>query len=197
MRAYHVDAVIFDLGGVLLNIDYSLTAEAFETLGYSRFDRRFSHTAQDPLFDDFETGKIGEADFFAELQHQAPGQVKLKDLEKAWNAMLLDFPREKLDWVRQTRKQHKIFLLSNTNPTHVRAFTRILRKQHGLESLDALFDHVYFSHLVGLRKPDPEIFQLVLREQNLEAGSTLFIDDTEQHIRAAAGLGIKTRLVAQ
>ena len=183
--------IIFDLGGVLLNIDYSLTETAFIDLGISNFPELYSQMQQTPLFDNFETGKIPREKFIEELQKLSPVHVTNEQVVQAWNAMLLDFPLRRLQLLQQLRLYHDLILLSNTNEVHEEAFNKILKDAHGA-ILPAYFDRVYYSHRIGMRKPSQEIFQRILKECGFEAMQTLFIDDSPQHIVTAKALGIQT-----
>ncbi len=185
--------IIFDLGGVLLNLDYDATERAFAALGITDFKQRFSQLSQDSFFDDFETGKISEKDFLAGMR-QAADLESITDAQivDAWNAMLLDFPLRRLQLLQQLRNQFDLFLLSNTNAVHEAAFNKLLMQTCGFNTIAHFFDKVYFSHRVGLRKPGAEIFQRILEENSLEAEQTLFIDDSPQHIETAKRLGIQT-----
>lgn len=185
--------IIFDLGGVLLNIDYAATARAFAALGISDFETRYSQQQQANVFDDLETGRLDRAAFLAAVRAFNEA-LNLTDaqIEEAWNAMLLDFPLRRLQLLQQLRGHYDLFLLSNTNEIHELAFNQILSSAHGLPSLAALFDRVYLSHRLGLRKPEAEVFRHILAENELTTEHTLFIDDSPQHIETAASLGIQT-----
>jgi len=183
--------IIFDLGGVLINLDYSLTEKAFIDLGIADFRSLYSQLKQTTLFDDFETGKIPESDFFLQLKQLCPGPLTDEQVSGAWNAMLLDFPLRRLQLLQQLRLYYDLILLSNTNETHERAFNKILKDNYGV-NLAAYFDKVYYSHRIGMRKPDIAVFQRILSENGFDAAHTLFIDDSPQHIEAASSLGIQT-----
>ncbi|MBL7767159.1 MAG: HAD family phosphatase [Chitinophagaceae bacterium] len=184
--------IIFDLGAVILNIDYHLTQKAFEDLGISDFGMRYSKLQQSDLFDQLETGKIGEAEFIKAIQDIS--DIPLSDLSilAAWNAMLLDFPLRRLQILQQLQLHYNTYLLSNTNEIHERAFNQKLQSTCGYPTLAVFFDKIYLSHRIGLRKPDPAVFQLILDNHGLAANETLFIDDSQQHIESAAKLGIQT-----
>ncbi len=186
--------LLFDLGGVLLNIDYGATAAAFRALGIPDFDARYSQLRQTPLFDDLETGRLSAPDFLAAMRRAAGGAPHLTDaaITAAWNAMLLDFPPRRIELLKALRQHYNLYLLSNTNEIHEAAFNDALSGTHGLPSLAGLFDKVYFSHRVGLRKPGREVFKHILSENALRAEETLFIDDSSQHIETAQSLGIQT-----
>lgn len=183
--------IIFDLGGVLLNIDYQLTERAFQELGLGDFSNIYSQLKQEKLFDDLETGKISKEDFTNRIQQIAARPLDAQSIIKAWNAMLLDMPLKRLQLLQQLRLHYDLILLSNTNEIHEEAFNVITLKEHGV-LIAGFFDKVYFSHRVGMRKPDKEIFERILNENGFEAAHTLFIDDSPQHIATAQALGIQT-----
>lgn len=187
----NVKHIIFDLGGVLLNIDYRLTEAAFVKLGISNFAELYSQASQTTLFDDFETGRCDRHVFMSGLQKLAGSSFTEGQVCEAWNAMLLDLPLRRLQILQQLRLYHDLILLSNTNEIHEEAFTELIRREHGA-MLSSFFDRVYYSHRVGLRKPSPEIFTRILNENGFSAAHTLFIDDSIQHIQAANALGIQT-----
>ena len=184
--------IIFDLGGVLLNIDYTLTEQAFKDAGIPDFKELFSQRSQTGLFDGFETGKISREAFIMSLSSAAPTPLTEAQVLNAWNAMLLDFPVRRLQLLQQLRLYYDLLLLSNTNEMHEIAFNEILMRSHGIPTIGVFFDKVYFSHRIGLRKPDKEIFEYVLNDNGFKAVDTLFIDDSLQHIEAAKTLGIQT-----
>lgn len=188
-----IQHIIFDLGGVILNIDYQATEHAFRQLGIANFGALYSQLKQTPLFDEIETGKCSRIDFVKALQAAATGYELTEDqIISAWNAMLLDYPLRRLQLLQQLRLQYDLFLLSNTNEIHEAAFNEILLKTCGYNSIAHFFDKVYFSHRVGMRKPDAAVFQHILNENGLKPEHTLFIDDSPQHIETARSLGINT-----
>ncbi len=183
--------IIFDLGGVLINLDYRLTEKAFIDLGIEDFGRRYSQLQQTALFDDFETGKIGKGFFINELKKFAGKEIADDAICDAWNAMLLDFPLRRLQLLQQLRSYYDLVLLSNTNEIHEEAFNKMLKENYGV-LLPAYFDRVYYSHRIGARKPDPAVFQSIIDDMGFAPAHTLFIDDSPQHIEAARSLGIQT-----
>lgn len=188
----NVRHIIFDFGGVLLNIDYKRTEQAFVDLGLPEFGRLYSQLQQTDLFDRFETGKIGGPEFIRELKTSTGLQATDAQVTDAWNAMLLDLPLRRLQILQQLQLHFDTFLLSNTNEIHEAAFNKILKAQAGFQSMGVFFDKVYYSHHVGLRKPGPEIFRMILEQNGLSAEKTLFIDDSPQHIATAKALGLQT-----
>lgn len=184
--------IIFDLGGVLLNIDYNLTERAFVDAGITNFGELYAQLAQTPLFDDLETGKIGTDEFVEALQKVSSVAITREEVLSAWNAMLLDFPVRRLQLLQQLRLYYDLVLLSNTNEIHEESFNKILMSDRGIPNIGVFFDRVYFSHRVGLRKPDRAIFERILEECSFKPEHTLFIDDSPQHIATAKELGIQT-----
>lgn len=186
-----VKNIIFDLGGVILNIDYKKTENAFRELGVSDFDRIYSQSRQTKLFDRFETGKISPEEFIDELRGLAQIQADDEQVINAWNAMLLDLPKSRLKLIESLKNDYRVLLFSNTNAIHYKAFQKLVREEYHPEGLSPFFHKVYFSHEVGLRKPNTAAFEYVLNENQLQAEETIFIDDSEQHIEGAQKTGIR------
>jgi len=184
--------IIFDLGGVLLNIDYNLTEKAFIDAGIVDFPKLYSQLQQTDLFDKFEMGLMTRAEFIDALQQASEHGITEDQIINAWNAMLLDFPVRRLQILQQLSLHYNLYLLSNTNEVHEDAFNEILMRSHGIQNIGVFFDRVYFSHRLAMRKPMKEIFQRVLDDNGLKPEQTLFIDDSPQHIDTAKLLGIQT-----
>ena len=181
-------AIIFDLGAVILNINYQNTIDEFTKLGVNNAATFYSKKVQTNLFNQIETGMISSNEFLKALQKET-NNTNITQLEQAWNAMLLDLPEERLQLIKKLKSNHTIFLLSNTNAIHINAFKKQLGDKKWL-AFCKLFDKMYLSHEVGLRKPDIEIFEYILTEQKLIAEEVFFIDDSPQHIASAKKLGI-------
>jgi HAD superfamily hydrolase (TIGR01509 family) len=192
MELKGIKNIIFDLGGVLLNLDYQLTKQAFVRLGVKDYDTHFTQAEQVSLFDAFETGKISEQTFFIRLRDLVGIDFTEKQILTAWNAMLLDFPIERKSLLLNLKKKFNISLLSNTNETHIRAFTKTIQNDIGLDSLESLFHSVYYSNEIGFRKPTKEAFKHVLEQNDYIAEETLFLDDSAQHLEGAKKCGIHT-----
>ncbi len=182
--------IIFDLGGVIINLDISATIKAFQTLGAKNFPTIYTQLQQHQLFDLFDKGLISETDFYQQLCTIIQIPLSNSDFKIAWNAMLLDFPVHRLRKLHALNQTHNTFLLSNTNETHVTAFEALLFQQQGYKNLDTFFNTVYYSCRMGMRKPDAEIFDYLLQQHELKAEETLFIDDSPQHVEGAKQCGI-------
>jgi FMN phosphatase YigB (HAD superfamily) len=190
MNLNGIKNIVFDLGGVILDIDYNLTVKAFEDLGIPNFKEQYSKMSQSNLFDNIETGKISPAEFRNLIREVANKDFSSKEINDAWNALILYLPQHRIELLKKLRTRYRIFLLSNTNKIHYDDYTAVIQRENGIEGLEPLFEKTYLSHEMGLRKPDPEIFQVVLNENNLVPKETLFIDDSPQHIASAKTLGI-------
>lgn len=190
-----IENIIFDLGGVVLNLDYDKTTQAFEALGLDSFTSLYSQAQQTGIFDDFEKGLCSTPYFINSILNYLPAGVTANKVVAAWNAMILDFPEENLELLLTLKKQYRIFLLSNTNDIHIQAVNRSLQKVSAEKSLHPFFEKVYFSCEMHMRKPDPEIFLRVCSENQLLPEKTLFIDDSEQHIVGAGSVGLKTHFL--
>ncbi len=186
------DAIIFDLGGVLLNLDHDAPVRAFAGLGIPNFEELYSKAVQSTLFTDLETGEISPQTFREKLREYLPLQISDERLDEAWNSILLDFRPGSIRFLEQLKEKRRTFLLSNTNAIHHAVFSNRLRKNHGYSDIGELLEKAYYSHKMGKRKPDPAIFEYVIMESQLNAKSTLFIDDTEEHILTAQKLGLQT-----
>lgn len=184
------EAIIFDLGGVIINLDYKKTENEFKKLFGTDFSEMYSKQSQTEIFNKLETGQISENEFIETMQRLSSKKVSKEKVIEAWNAMLLDIPKERISLLEKIGKEKRIFLLSNTNEIHKKAFDKIVFESYQLQGLEPLFEKAYFSHLVGMRKPNREIFDFVIQENHLTPQTTLFIDDSPQHIEGAQKAGL-------
>lgn len=187
--------IIFDLGGVIINLDIPKTIEGFNRLCPTPFENIYTQLQQNSLFDLFDKGEISEDDFFTQLKFEIKSEADSASLKTAWDAMLLDFPATRLQQLLELKNRYRLFLLSNTNETHIKSFEAQLHQSHGYSNLEPFFEKVYYSCRIGKRKPDQEIFEFVLTENDLSPSETLFIDDSPQHVEGAAKTGIKSFLL--
>ena len=184
--------IIFDLGGVILNLDYSKTVNEFKKLGVLNFQELYSQKKQSIIFDDFEKGNIQSEKFISSINIAKNQKIKEFDFINAWNAMLLEIPIKRLDFITGLKNNYKVFLLSNTNEIHINKFEDDLIKEKMLDKFYNCFDKIYYSSRMGKRKPDENCFSQVLEENKLIPYQTLFIDDSIKHINGAKQLGIQT-----
>ena len=187
----NIKNIIFDLGGVLLDIDLQKSINAFERLGIENFEEMFSQFKADELFEKLETGMLGEEEFYSAIKKRTKSDITDEDIAQAWNALILDFRAESLDFLEKLAPRYNLYLLSNTNGIHLRYFQQSFTKQTGKPLLDEYFIKAWYSHKLGLRKPGTTIFEFVLQAENLVAAETLFIDDTLINIETAKNMGFK------
>lgn len=187
-----LDAIIFDFGGVIINVDYKLTEEAFKKLGVREFDKLYSQAQQSRLFDDLETGRIAPREFRDRMRELCRLPFDDHAIDTAWNAMLMDLPAHRLDLIEKLKQTHKVFLLSNTNVIHMKFIDTYLDMQGMKHKFYEAFHQIYFSFEMKKRKPDPDTFLTVIDDHNLDPSKTLFIDDSSQHIEGAKNVGLKT-----
>jgi len=188
--------IIFDFGGVLLNIDYQKTTNAFEKLGGNNFKNLYSASHQTELFDRFEIGEITSEEFLKEIR----GLLKINDvstrkLMKAWTAMLISFPKQNFLLLKELAKTYNLYILSNTNEIHVSAFKKMIEKNCPLFEFKNLFKEIYWSCEIHCRKPDSACFLSVINDNKLNPKETIFIDDSLQNIKAAQKIGITSCLL--
>ena len=182
--------IIFDLGGVILDIDETIVYKELEKMGISTLELARSKEFTE-LMSKFDTG-IYTAPTFRKRMKALVHQEKMTDqkFDTIWNAMLLDIPRERIEAIEKVKKHYKIFLMSNTNVIHYDLYVRDLQLRFGYHEFDELFHKSYFSFAEHLEKPDPRFFELILDHEGLLPEETLFIDDTEKNIKVAQSLGI-------
>lgn len=184
--------IIFDLGGVILNIDFKKTELAFAKLGVGDFNAYYTLQTSIPLFHDLETGSITPETFYDKLRELLKLPLSNEELRDAWNALLIDFPPERIEWLKQIKNKYNIYLLSNTNQIHYDAFIELYNEQIKDGNFDDLFIKTYYSHQIKLRKPSKESFEFVLKNENLLAEETVFIDDLLPNIEAAKQVRLQT-----
>lgn len=189
MNQKNIRNIIFDLGGVVLDVDYQQTIDAFHQLGIRNFEKQFSQAVQSDLFASYEKGLITDTDLRAKINKLSGLNLSDHQIDFAWNSMVGQFDRERIELIRSIKSNYHIFLLSNTNSIHYRFFIDLFNRDFQTD-FHTLFHKAYYSFEIKLRKPDQEIFEYVLRDASIKKEETLFIDDSIQHIGSARRLGI-------
>lgn len=187
--------IIFDLGGVILNIDYHLTRDAFIELGISQFDKLYSQADASDLFRDLEKGTLTPEEFYARFNLLTSGSFSVEQIEKAWNTMLLDFRESSLEYLLQLKPKANLLLLSNTNAIHLKAFHEIYYQKERKHAFEDYFHHCIYSFQTGTRKPDVACYQWVMENTGINADESLFIDDSPQNVEGAQQAGIRSILL--
>lgn len=186
--------IIFDFGGVILDIDHNLTRKAFQDLGVKNFDEMYSQANADQLFQNLETGVISNENFFIEFNNRTGLSLSPGQISEAWNAILLDYREESLQFLDKVKSKYNIYLLCNTNFIHKETFDKGYYKKQRKHPFNEYFKKAFYSCEIGLRKPDADSFQWILDQENIKAEETLFIDDSIQNIEKAQKMGFQTIL---
>ncbi len=190
-----INSIIFDLGGVLYDIDVQLSVKAFEELGLKSFDGLYSLKEQSLLFDELETGVIDKAEFIKRMNHFSGLSLNEKQVVNAWNSLLIGVKPETIAILKELRKEYKIFLLSNTNEIHLECINNYMNTVYGINNLSSLFDKAYYSCRLGMRKPGKEIYEYVINDAGINAQKTIFIDDNKDNIISGNKAGILSVLM--
>ena len=191
VRVSDFDTIIFDFGGVILDIDPDLSRHEFvKMLGIDNARR----LEEEQLPQLYEKGLIDRSGFVTKINQIAGSNLSEGEILKAWNAMLLNYKPARIERIKRLHKDHKLLMLSNTNDSHFEYFHNKLIAEYGV-TFYQLFDHVYLSHEMGMLKPSHEIFETVIKEQQLDLQRTLFIEDTARNATAAREVGLQTLLI--
>jgi len=191
MKTLIYEQIIFDLGGVLIDIDYQATENAFVDLGFEDFGEKYSQLNQSDLFDKLEIGEISAQHFINKILPLCPEGTSPNKIVAAWDAMLGEFPKEKIELLHRVKRRLPMYMLSNTNEIHIPKVYEAWDKVSD-EPMSAFFDKIYLSFEIGKRKPDVSTFEWVCETLEINPSTTLFIDDSTQHIEGAKQAGLPT-----
>ncbi len=183
--------IIFDLGAVIINIDMLGVNKKLTEMGVENIEEIHAHMFSRDVYHKLETGRISPEEFRNEIRKKAMGELSDEQLDEAWNNIILDIPPQRIKALEEARKLYRTFLLSNTNIIHYEFYNACFREQYGYDSLSGLFEKAYFSHVLNMRKPDPDIYRFVLEDAKLDPAETLFIDDKEENVRSAESTGMQ------
>ena len=194
----NIKNIIFDYGNVIFDIDFRIAQASFQKLGITDIENFFAHKAHNQLFDDFETGAIPPAEFREGIR-KAANKPELNDaqIDDAWNSLLIGTHQQNHELLLKVKDKYRTFLLSNNNSIHYDWIINYLQTTFELNNYDDYFEKAYFSQHMKLRKPNTNIFEQVLKENNLNPAETLFIDDSPQHIEGAKKVGLNTLLMTE
>ncbi|MCS7037239.1 MAG: HAD family phosphatase [Saprospiraceae bacterium] len=185
--------LIFDFGNVLFHLDLGATERQLRRLlGDDRFEAARAKLRAADVFNRYETGALSTEVFIEVLRRSSEPALTEAEVLEAWNAIFIGMPSEYFDLLERLRERYRVFLLSNINDLHARWIDRYMAEEHQRHDFrERYFDAVYYSHEVGLRKPDERIYAYVLQDAGLKPEETIFIDDLEANVRAAEALGIR------
>ena len=188
--------IVLDLGGVIFDIDYQHTIDAFKKLDFRNFEQFYSKAKQADLFDKFEKGRVSSSVFCEEVRSYMNQEISDTAIRDAWNAMLIGIPERNNISLAALKDHFPLYLLSNTNLIHLEAVETMIEKNSSFENFSSQFIKLYLSCITGNRKPESSAFQQILDEQNILAEETLFVDDSIQHIEGAKKIGLQTLHIA-
>lgn len=181
--------ILFDLGNVIIDIDFDRTIQAFRNLGAREFYVDLDQS--DPIFHNFEIGAIRTEEFTAYWCDKIPNATTIQIIE-AWNALLIGIKPEVFPLLYKLKNKYNLFIYSNTNAIHMACIKRYLVREFNMSDwVPELFTAAYYSHELGYRKPDAIGYQTILSEQQLQASETLFIDDYLPNVESAKVLGFE------
>ncbi|NHN25100.1 HAD family phosphatase [Flavobacterium jejuense] len=180
-----IDTIIFDFGDVFINLDFDATQKALHELGIKEWNSEL-----DKLNKSYEVGKIDELEFIKGVQKHTNG-AELVTIREAWNALLLDFPLYRLEFLQMISSKYRLFLLSNTDSTHIDKFEHKVGQSFARDFYSC-FEKVYFSFEIGQRKPDENTYKYIIGNHNLVPKKTLFVDDKLENIEGAKNVGLQT-----
>lgn len=188
--------IIFDLGGVIVDLDWNKCVQSFDEIGILHMDKFISTTLQKDFILDFELGLISEEKFRNGLRQFATKEVTDKEINTAWNSLLVGISPKKLEMLKKLKTHYKIYLLSNTNSISFGYCLNNFFNVNG-HSIDEYFDKCYLSFQLHHAKPSPEIFEAVLKDSGMKPNECLFLDDADRNIKQAEKLGLNVQLVEQ
>ena len=188
--------IIFDYGNVIFEINFKLVQHSLQQLGINDIEGFFAHKTHNSLFDDFETASISPIQFREGIRTAANNSnLSDQEIDKAWNSLLIGVSGNNHEVLMAVKNKYRTFLLSNNNEIHYNWIIEYLKSTFEIENYDTFFEKAYFSQHMRLRKPNVNIFEQVIKENNLNPEETLFIDDSPQHIAGAKKAGLETLLM--
>jgi len=179
-----INTIIFDFGDIFINLEKEATIEEFKKLGLEGPNEELV-----VMNDLFERGKISEQEFIEGFQKYIPN-ADVHEIRKAWNSVIGEFPLYRLEFLQMLSHKYRLFLLTNTDAIHISRFEHMVGISF-FSDFYQCFEKVYFSFEMGMRKPDADIFNHILKKHDLSPKRTLFVDDKKENTDAAAALGIQ------
>jgi len=183
--------IVFDLGGVILDLDRSCAVRRFEELGIANAEELLDPYEQTDVFLELETGRIDMSGFCDTLSRYAGKALSEEAVRHAWMGFIVDVSQEKLDYILELRKKYKVYMLSNTNPV-IMGWARTAAFTPAGRPITDYFDKIYTSYEIGITKPDIRIFEYMLDDSRMIPEETLFVDDGAKNITAGRSLGMLT-----
>ena len=192
-----VETIIFDFGNVLIDLDYPRVIREFQKVARKNQNKIEKLVVNEEVLTAFETGKIGPKRFRAEVSKLLDMSLSDIEFDEIWNSMLKKVSKERLGKVLRIRKKFKTCILSNSNIIHEVAFEKMVLETTGVPSIRDYVDKAYFSHEIGMRKPDAHSYELVIADLDQNPSEMLFLDDRLDNIDAARNVGMKAVQIVQ
>lgn len=189
-----IEVFLFDLGGVIIDIDVQRSVKGFADLGFKGIENEISKSHHLGLFKAFERGEIDNLEFIATLKKKVDADISEEQIIEAWQMMLGDFPVERIRILEELHQHYSTYILSNTNGIHLDKFSKLAK---GYNHIEDLFTDAYYSFQLGCSKPEKCAFEKVINDAGIQPETTLFLDDSEINLQAAGSLGFKTQLVTK
>nr|WP_321450128.1 HAD family phosphatase [uncultured Carboxylicivirga sp.] len=187
-----IETFLFDLGGVIIDIDIQQSVKKFEALGFEGIDKAITKSHHMGLFKAFERGEIDSTEFLNTIRKKLGNKTNDEQIIDAWQAMLGNFPVERVHILEELQQNFPTYILSNTNSIHLEKFGKMA---HGHDHIEELFTDAYYSYQLGCSKPEKCAYEKVIDLSGLKPETTLFLDDSELNLQAAKELGFQTQLV--
>jgi len=187
--------ILFDLGGVIIDLHIYKTRSAFEEMGMPDTSNWFIASNQATLLNGYETGNLTTEQFIEGINAEIGLKISEGDFYAAWTTMLGKVKEPRIHMLKGLREKYRVYALSNINAMHAHACHEILQRDHDIFSFHEIFDLVFYSHEIGARKPDPEAWLKVIERTGLIPEETLYVDDNSDNIETARKLGFHAELV--
>ncbi len=188
----NIKTIIFDFGGVIININPQKTINALHHLGILHAEKLMSENGNQSMLQRYELGLISDNEFINYIKQHCTPDTHPVDIIQAWNAMLLDIPMSRIVLLNHLSEEYNLLLLSNTNHLHYLSYSKNFERTTKGKKWNDVFKHCYFSFEIHKRKPSIDIYKHVLQKEMIKPEETFFIDDSLENIETAMMLGIKT-----
>ncbi len=186
-----VDAIIFDFGNVLLDLDYPKIIQEFKKVANKNQENIRKLVMDSKILNKFETGQIEAERFLAAVNQILATDLSEAEFERIWNSMLKSITNERMEKVLKIGERFDTYILSNSNITHELAFEAMVVDATGRDSIRDFVKEAYFSHEVGMRKPNQDFYEFVIEDISNYPSRMLFLDDRLDNIEAAREAGMK------
>jgi glucose-1-phosphatase len=186
-----IRAVVFDFGNVIINIELERTYKAFSELTFKSPEKIKALFAQNEVFKNYEIGKFNDDEFRDVIRQVCGYPLNDDEINQAWNALLLNIPQNRWEYLDELQHRLPIYLLSNTSNIHIKKCKQLAKNWFGISDFTSIFKKAYLSYEIQMFKPDYNIYQYVIDDLNLKPEQILFFDDNADNIAAALDMGIK------